>query len=124
MFDFLKRPGPTSRSRSPIRKSVASSESGDIFEKKRHISRQSLRRKVKESISGIPGGKKWYHQQGKDKGVVSSLFSEEKFGSFVGRRDFETRLRGLREERMRAKTFADKKDAIKRIALLKKLRER
>ena len=122
MFDFLKRPRSQSRSRSPLRKSVRDSGQGDIFSKGRHVSRTKLRKEIKKSVSDIPGGRKWFHQQGKEKGVASALFAEKEYGSFVSRKDFDKRLRVLREERQHAKTFADRKNVIKKMELLKRLR--
>lgn len=122
MFDFFKKPYSRPRSRPLFRKPTKDSKEESIFGRRRHISRESLRRRIKESVSDIPGGRKWFHQKGKERGVASELFGEKEYGGFISRKDFEKRLRGLHEERQRAKTFTEKKDAIKKIALLKKLR--
>ncbi|MCD6550023.1 hypothetical protein J7K24_00570 [bacterium] len=94
-----------------------------LFEKKKEISREELREKLREAPSKVPTGSSWItsserFEEKERVGLEKEVFGK-KYGSYISKEEYKKALRELEEKKIRAKTSQEKLEIERKIRYLK-----
>lgn len=83
-------------------------KSKTLFEEKSNWSREELKRRIEKSKSYISGAGGEIHSHYERKKMLDELFPERRFSSHISQDEAKTRLRELRRDEYKAKTYGEK----------------
>ncbi len=91
-----------------------------FFGEKGHLNRWQLRQKLEKDVGRIPGSGYSYNKKDRQR-IEKDVFGSHKFDDFITPDKYKGAIKGLENQKYRAKTSQEKTDFERKINYLKKL---